>query len=649
MLNQKELEKIIENDSFYNDVIYFETIDSTNTYIRHNLSNLSGNTLVFAKEQTKGRGRLNKSFHSPENSGIYFSLLLKEPEKTYDTSLMTMTAAVSVNRTLSGYTDDSGIKWVNDVYIGRRKVCGILTEAVIEENGHMSALILGIGININTRSFPPEIDSTATSLLRETGKEYELKEITRNLLHDLRESLYTLSSHKEEIVSEYERHLLFKGEDAMISYGNHTENIIIEGIDERGYLKVKNKDNSKEEILMSGELNVKNEIRNFRFDVPVKMLYGPGSLMTLGDQKLPGKKALIVITKGNSVKKYRYLDSVISELKRGGADYILYDRVQPNPNLVNVMEGSELAREEKCDFVVGLGGGSAVDCAKAIAFASANSGNYWDYMVQGTGLKKKPEAKPLPIIAVSTTSGTGTEANQFAVITNEETKEKLGYVNYDMYPCISVVDPDLCSSIPPKFTAYQGFDALFHAVESYLNRNSHPLVEMFALKAVEYIWKYLPRAVADGSDREARYFMALASNFAGTFMMTLTAHGIEHCLSAEYPALPHGAGLVLISEEYHRVMAEKGVMGDRYIKLAKAMGAEGDVKPLDFVRLLSELYAKTGMDSIKMSDFGITRESLPGISENAINLFRARFDIDPYKMNKDEVLEILIKSYIKHA
>lgn len=643
-----ELEESIlkaQSDDFYNLVLK-DSLESTNTYLKDNYKFYPDNTVLVAKEQTKGRGRLSKGFHSPGGSGLYFTLLLKNPVPRYETGYLTMTAAVAVNEALSDYSKDTGIKWVNDIFMGGKKVCGILTEAVFEEGkSNPSAVLIGIGINVNTKDFPPELKNTASSMALNIHENLDLNEVLVKVLERLKNKLGLLAFDKSEITKEYEKHLLFKNEEVKIINSKKIITGTLLGINESGYLRIFNKDSGAEEIIYTGELKKEDNMKKFTFDVPTRILLGPGALNELGGQKLPGTKALIVITKGASVKRMGYLDRTVKELERAGLASVIFDEVNPNPTLENVTAGAEKARENSCDLVVGLGGGSAIDAAKAIAFSATNPGNYWDYMVMGKGGKKKQENTPLPIIAITTTSGTGTEANQVSVITNEENLEKLGYFNDSLYPVISVVDSELMASVPPVFTAYQGFDALFHAVESYLNVNSHPMVELYALKAVEYVAGYLPRAVEDGSDKEARYYMSLASTYAGIFMMTLSAHGIEHSLSAFYPNLPHGAGLMLISRDYHDMHIKKGGAPEKYIKLAKAMGAQGNVVPEDFSSQLNLLMERCKMENISMKSFGITRENLLPMTENAMEIFHAKFLIDPTKLSKDEVLEILTKSF----
>ena len=228
----------------------------------------------------------------------------------------------------------------------------------------------------------------------------------------------------------------------------------------------------------------------FSFYIPTRVLFGPGMLNELATVKLPGRKALIVTTAGKSVKKYGYLDRVISLLKQNNdTQCVVFDKVMPNPLLSHVREAAALCRAEGCDFVIGLGGGSPIDSAKAIALAAANEGDYWDYVEGG----KKPTGA-LPIIAITTTAGTGTEADPWTVITHDESRHKVGFGCDELFPVLSIVDPELMLSVPAKLTAYQGFDAFFHASEGFLARVATPVSDALALQSMRLIFKYLPRA-----------------------------------------------------------------------------------------------------------------------------------------------------------
>ena len=154
------------------------------------------------------------------------------------------------------------------------------------------------------------------------------------------------------------------------------------------------------------------------------------------------------------------------------------------------------------------------------------------------------------MVDITTTAGTGSEVDCGGVITNTETHEKTGIVDLGIFPVLSIVDPELMASVPPKFTAYQGFDALFHSTECYISKPANLMSNMVASTAIRNIGKYLPRAVADGSDMEAREHVAFANTMSGYSMMTgscTSEHSLEHALSAYHESLPHGAGLIMIS------------------------------------------------------------------------------------------------------
>lgn len=228
---------------------------------------------------------------------------------------------------------------------------------------------------------------------------------------------------------------------------------------------------------------------NFNFYMPTKVLFGPGKLCELHKEKLPGKKALIVTSNGTSVKKYGYLDKVQQELDTAGVEYAVFAEIRPNPTDINVMNGAKAVNDNGCDFVLAPGGGSVMDCSKCIALMAANSGDIWDYSLSANGGKKTPEFPAIPIVCITTSAGTASEVDIASVITNDTTQEKTGIIFPSMFPTLSVVDSDLMMSVPPTLTAYQGMDAFFHASETVVNKNVHPMAEMFALKTIELVAK----------------------------------------------------------------------------------------------------------------------------------------------------------------
>lgn len=384
---------------------------------------------------------------------------------------------------------------------------------------------------------------------------------------------------------------------------------------------------------------------NFSAYIPTKLVFGAGKLSKLAECPLPGKKALVVISAGTSMRKYGYLDRVCELLKKNNVETCVYDKILANPIKTHVMEGAGLCRQEKCDFVVGLGGGSTIDSAKSIAVMAVNDGDYWDYISGGTG-KGKPVSKALPVVAIPTTAGTGTEMDPWTVITNEDTNEKIGFGCALTFPAISIVDPELMLSIPPKFTAFQGFDAFFHAAEGYIASIASPVSDLYALEAVRLLYKYLPVAVKNGSDLKARCKVAWAATLAGMVESTSSCtseHSMEHAMSAYYPQLPHGAGLIAISQAYFT--AFKNDRMKRYMKMFEIMTEKKSARPSDFVDALMYLQKECGVDGIKLSDYGITPDDFPRFADNAVNTMGGLFAFDPRPLDRAEIIDIYAQSY----
>lgn len=387
---------------------------------------------------------------------------------------------------------------------------------------------------------------------------------------------------------------------------------------------------------------------NYTFNIPTKVLFGAGRLNDLHNEKMPGKKALLVISNGKSTRANGYLERTENELKATGAEYVIFDKIQPNPLKETVEEGAVFARENGCDFIVALGGGSVMDASKAIALNAANEGDLWDYVTAGSGKGKPFSNAPLPIIAITTTAGTGSEVDFGGVITKPDTHEKIGICFPELTPVLAVVDPELMTTVPPKYTAYQGFDALFHSLEGYISIHRNLMSEMVQEAAISNIAKYLPRAVADGSDLEAREHVAFANTMSGYSMMTgscTSEHSMEHAMSAYHQELPHGAGLIMISVEYFRYFIERNVCGERFVKMAKLLGMADASKPEDFITALKNLQKACGVDDLKMSDYGITEDELDTLARNARETMGGLFTCDPAELSHADCVEIYRKSF----
>lgn len=388
---------------------------------------------------------------------------------------------------------------------------------------------------------------------------------------------------------------------------------------------------------------------NFRIYIPTRTLFGAGMVGELHNQKLPGRRAMIVISNGRSTRDNGYLDRVEAELKKAEIETVVFAGVEANPLKATIMDGAAFAQENDCDFLVALGGGSVMDASKAMAFMATNPGDVWDYISGGTGKAQPMVNKPLPLVCITTTAGTGSEADQWGVITNAETNEKIGFGGYDeLFPVLSIVDPELMKSVPPKFTAYQGFDALFHSTECYISNTASLMSDMYALTAIENVAKYLPRAVANGSDMEARERVAFANNLSGavmTFCSITAEHSLEHAMSAYHKNLPHGAGLIMISKAFYEFFIEQHACDERFVKMAQVMGMPEADKPEDFITMLVKLQEDCGVADLKMSDYGFTPNEFDRLATNAKETMGGLFLANPCELGHEDCVEIFRKSF----
>lgn len=387
---------------------------------------------------------------------------------------------------------------------------------------------------------------------------------------------------------------------------------------------------------------------NFDFNNPTKILFGSGKLNELGSQPMPGKKALLLMSGGKSAKVSGAYERTLEQLSKAGVEVAEFAKVMENPVREMVMEGAAFARENGCDFIVALGGGAVLDSAVAVAAMATNPGDLWDYVNGGTG-KGQPLVHPgLPIVTITLTAGTGSEINCWGVISNLETKEKIGFGYPELVPVLAVVDPELMKTVPAKYTAYQGFDALFHNTEVMMSNGINILSETIALSAIENIAKYLPRAVKDGNDLEAREHVAYGSTMAGISMQltsTTAQHSMEHAISAYHHNLPHGAGLIMISRAFAEFFIERHACDEQFVKMARVMGIPDAGKPEDFITALIQLQKDCGVADLKMSDYGITVDECMTLAVNARETMGGLFLANPCPMSDEECAGIFQKSW----
>ncbi|NTV98555.1 MAG: iron-containing alcohol dehydrogenase [Chlorobiaceae bacterium] len=298
----------------------------------------------------------------------------------------------------------------------------------------------------------------------------------------------------------------------------------------------------------------------FTYQNPTKLIFGAGTLSQLGNEvKAYGKKALVV-TGGGSIRRNGTLERAIASLEKAGVKFTECSGVEPNPRISTVTRGAEIARDEGCDVVVALGGGSVMDAAKVIAAAVFYEGDPWNMMLHIRENRKEPE-RALPIITVPTLAATGSETNAGAVITDERTTIKSFVIAGCLYPKTAVVDPELTVTVPPDQTAFGVCDMITHVTEAYFNGvDGTPLQDRIAEGVILTAMEWGPKAVADGHDIEARAQVQWASSVAligliqaGSYA-PFPVHFIEHSLSAHHD-IPHGAGLSVINPAWMRFAA----------------------------------------------------------------------------------------------
>ena len=393
----------------------------------------------------------------------------------------------------------------------------------------------------------------------------------------------------------------------------------------------------------------------FGFFCPTRLVFGAGALVQLGDLPLPGRRALLVTSRGRSTRALGYLGRVEAELDRAGVAHVGFERVEPNPLRATINEGGALACAEGCDFVLALGGGSVMDAAKGMAVVAANPGPHgapgdiWDYMVGGTAGSKPIPADPLPLVCVPTTAGTGSEVDSGGIVSCEETNEKLRLGDRRLFPRLSVVDPELTLSVPPALTAYQGFDALFHSIECHVSTVASPMGSMICLEGIRAGAAALPTCVRDGSDLEARTQMAWSATLGGLAMVasgTTGCHAIEHAMSAYHHDLPHGAGLIAISGAYHAHMIGAHVRDAEYVAMARLMGRPDATEPEEFLDAYEALRRACGVGDLRMGDWGLDPSEFDDIARTALLTTPVLFAHDPVPLSHEDVVAILQASWV---
>lgn len=374
---------------------------------------------------------------------------------------------------------------------------------------------------------------------------------------------------------------------------------------------------------------------DFQYYLPVNLVFGRGKADLIGEKAaLLGKRALIV-TGGRSTKESGLLARTEELLKIQGVSNVLFDKVEPNPLTTTVYEGARIASEEVCDLIVALGGGSSLDAAKGIAFQAVNGGDINEYI-----FGRKVSDRALPVLAVPTTCGTGSEGNGFAVMTNPDTLDKKSLRCSAIVPVCSIIDPLLMTTMPKAVLASVGFDALCHNMDAYISSISQPLTDMMALEGIRLAAESLEKVCEDREDLDSWEKLCLASTLGGMVINTagVTAlHGMEHPVSGLKNAV-HGRGLAALAPYVY----EASIKGspDKFAAMSKMLGGKDES---DFVSQIRALIAKLHLTET-LGDMGIKESDVPWLTENCMKISAASIANHPVIFRREEINSIYTKS-----
>jgi len=390
---------------------------------------------------------------------------------------------------------------------------------------------------------------------------------------------------------------------------------------------------------------------NFDFILPTRIIFGVGEIQKIGKEcKKIGNRPLIVTGK-KAMRETGILDKVLGLLKDAKIEPVLFEKIEPNPRNTTVDEAGRIARAENCDFVIGLGGGSAMDAAKGIAAVAKSGKPVWDHIYTGENETFVPVREALPIVCVPTIAATGSEADRGGIISNMETNEKAGIFSNALFPTLSIVDPQLTVSCPRDYTIDGGIDIISHVIESYFTGTSEAyLQDRFTESVCRTVIHYLPKAMKNPNDLEARSALSWCSTIALSGVVNsgrggdYPLHAMEHAVSAHYD-ISHGRGLALLLPALMEYTMP--ARPEKYVEFGV------NVFGLHFIDSDLEHAAAQSIDAVKgfllsvdrllhFSDLGIGDEKFERMADDIIKISARKQDFinNPRPLDKAGILEI---------
>jgi len=390
-------------------------------------------------------------------------------------------------------------------------------------------------------------------------------------------------------------------------------------------------------------------MKSFDFHVPTHVYFGAGSVLKVKDVAASlGKKALLVAAR-DSMRTSGILGKVEGLLRDGGVQVATIDDVDPNPTAEAINRQTQVFNREKCDFTVGLGGGSSMDSAKAIAFLAANGTDIRQFLAGGSnpGLAGVKDARP--ILCITTTAGTGSEVTPWWVITNTDRHEKPGTGNDSTMARAAIVDPELMLSVPQGVTRSTGIDVLFHAMEAFLAKTATPFTDMLCREAMAIVVKWLGKVIDNGRDLEARSQLAFANTIAGIAIgegksSTVAIHSLGHSIGGQTNAA-HGLTMAAVGPAYLRRTWQADPA--RYAEVARIFGADSGLSEQKLAQgsadALQSVLKRFGC-FVTMKDLGVNEGMIEAMTDSAFFSMKGCLDCSLMELSRADVVQLYKES-----
>ncbi|NME35027.1 MULTISPECIES: iron-containing alcohol dehydrogenase [Fusobacterium] len=363
---------------------------------------------------------------------------------------------------------------------------------------------------------------------------------------------------------------------------------------------------------------------NFVYNIPTKIYFGGNQISNLGKElKKFGNKVLLCYG-GGSIKKIGLYDEVVEEIKKAGLELFELNGIEPNPRVTSVKAGAEICKKEKIDVLLAVGGGSVIDCTKAIGAATFYEGDPWDLIIGKVKIEKA-----LPLVSILTLSATGSEMDIFAVISNMDSNDKVGFASKEVLPKVSFLDPKNTFTVSPYQTACGSVDILSHIIETYFNREgSMYMLDTFMEGMMKTVIKYAPIAMKNPENEEARANLMWTSSWAINGFIsscqtcTWTCHPIEHQLSAYYD-ITHGLGLGILTPRWMKYVLDETNVDRFYNFGVNVFGIDKNLEPMEVANKSIEMLEKFLFEELglkkHLSDLGIDKTHFEIMAKKACN------------------------------